>query len=63
MAASFEVQEIFVDGLQSVSVHNGVIRIQLFSIAPDGSAKPAVVLLLPQSQLKSVVEGLAKSLR
>jgi hypothetical protein len=63
MAASFEVQEIFVDGLQSVSAHNGVIRVQLFSIAPDGSAKPAVVLLLPQSQLKSVVEGLAKSLR
>ena len=63
MSASFEVQEIFVDGLQSVSGHNGVLRIQLFSIAPDGSTKPAVVLLLPQSQLKNVVEGLAKSLR
>jgi hypothetical protein len=63
MAGSFEIQEIFVDGLQSVSAHNGVIRLQLFSISPDGSAKPAVVLLVPQSQLRSVVEGLAKSLK
>jgi len=63
MPESSKVQEIFVDGLQSVSAHNGVIRLQLFSILPDGSAKPSVVLLLPQSQLRSVVEGLAKSLR
>jgi hypothetical protein len=55
--------EIFVDGIQSIGTHNGVVRVQLFSIAPDGSARTSVVLILPQAQLKSVVEGLAKSVR
>ena len=63
MVANADVNEVFVDGLQSVSAHNGVVRLELFSIAPDGSAKPAMTLLLPHAQLKSVIEGLAKLLR
>ena len=63
MANTVRVEEVFVDGVQSLSAHNGVLRVQMFSFAPDGSAKPAVVLLLPQSQVRSVVEGLTKALR
>jgi hypothetical protein len=55
--------QVFVDGLRSVSVHNSVVRIQFYSIAADGEARETVVLLLPQAQLRSVVEGLAKSMR
>lgn len=63
MANAKNVEEIFVDGIQTIGAHNGVVRVQFFSIAPDGSANPALVLLVPQTQLRGVVEGLAKSVR
>lgn len=62
MAASSDSPTlVFVDGIASLGVHNGVTRIQFFKLGGDGKAVPALELLLPVTQLRGVVDGLSKS--
>lgn len=35
-------QTILVDGVQSMSVHNSVVRLELVQLQPDGKAAPVI---------------------
>lgn len=58
-----EIEQIFVDGVQSIGTHNGIVRIQFFTLNPDGEAKVTAALLVPQAQLRGIIEGLSRSVR
>jgi hypothetical protein len=51
---------IFVDGIASIEVHNGVVRIAFFRLLPDGRTEIVLELQIPQNQVRSLIEGLNK---
>jgi len=51
---------IFVDGIASIGVHNGVVRIAFFRLLPDGNTEIVLELQIPQNQVRSLIEGLNK---
>jgi hypothetical protein len=56
--ASDEPRVIFCDAVQSLGVHNGVVRVTMIRLGPDGKPIPAVELLLPTSQLLTLIRAL-----
>jgi hypothetical protein len=50
-----------VDGISSLGIHNGVVRIQFMRLNPDGKAVPAVELNVPISQMKALSDTIAKA--
>lgn len=55
-----EMVTVFVDGVASLGMHNGVARVQFFKLGSDGKAVPALELLVPVNQLRGVIDGLGK---
>jgi len=56
-----DVVKVFpVDGISSLGIHNGVVRIQFMRLNTDGKAIPAVELNVPVSQIKAMGETLSK---
>ncbi len=49
---------IFCDAVQSLGVHNGVVRVSLIRLGSDGRPIPTVELLLPTSQLVTLIKAL-----
>ncbi len=49
---------IFCDTVQSLAVHNGVVRISFIRLDADGKPMPALDLLLPQGQAENFVRAL-----
>ena len=56
--ANGETLTIFCDAVQTLGVHNGVVRITLIRLSPDGKPTPAVELLLPSSALPTLIRAL-----
>jgi len=56
--ASGEPNVIFCDAVQSLGVHNGVARIVMIRLGPDGKPTPAVELLLPTAQIVTLIKTL-----
>ena len=61
------MNEIFADGIRSVTLANGVLRVELFRLRHGGAAEnleaePAGVLLLPASSLKDVASQFSRTL-
>jgi hypothetical protein len=56
--SSEEAPVIFCDAVQSLGVHNGVARVALIRLSPDGKPTPAVELLLPVAQLPTLIRAL-----
>lgn len=54
---------VFVDGIQSLGVHNNVVRLQLIQLKPDGKPHPELHLLIPVGVVKQVVDALNKAAR
>lgn len=54
---------VFVDGIQTLGVHNNVVRLQLMQLQADGKPRPELQLMIPVSILKQVVEALQKAVR
>jgi hypothetical protein len=50
-----------VDGISSLGIHNGVVRIQFIRLNTEGKAVPSVELNIPLSQLRTLAETLTKS--
>lgn len=50
-----------VDGISSLGIHNGVVRIQFMRLNTEGKAVSSVELHLPLSQMRALAETLAKS--
>lgn len=53
---------VFADGVRSIGMHNGVVRTQFFQLGADGTPQTVLDLFLPESQLKSIVDGLSKAI-
>jgi len=49
---------IFVDGIKSVGVHNGTVRISFMRLDTDGKDEVVLQLALPQSQALNVAKAL-----
>jgi hypothetical protein len=61
-----DVQAFPVDGISSLGIHNGVVRIQFMRLNTDGKAVPALEIHVPASQIKQLADtlaGLAKTAR
>ena len=56
--ASTEPVVVFCDAVQSLGVHNGVARISLIRLAPDGRPSPAAELMIPTPQLIHLIKAL-----
>lgn len=62
------MQEIFADGIRSVAVANGVVRIELAQVrrAGDGEAKmsaePIATLLVPVAAMNGVLTQLSQTM-
>lgn len=63
MADQDRIPGYLVDAIRSIGVHNGVARIEFLRLSADGKPTGAVELLIPLTQLKGIVEGLAKAAR
>lgn len=49
---------IFCDAVKTLGVHNGIVRISLIRLNPEGQPIPAVELMLPVEQLKNLIKAL-----
>ena len=56
--AGIEPVTIFCDAVQSLGVHNGVARISLIRLSPDGRPSPAAELMIPTPQLINLIKAL-----
>jgi len=54
---------IFIDGIQTLGVHNNVVRLQLMQLKPDGKPQPEMQLLIPVGIIKQVIEALNKAVK
>jgi hypothetical protein len=52
------VQAFPVDGISSLGIHNGVVRIQFMRLNTDGKAIPCVEINVPVSQIKTLSDTL-----
>jgi hypothetical protein len=52
---------IFTDGIISVSLANGVVRITLGSLDAENKLEPAGTLVIPVNQLSGTVQNLANA--
>ena len=50
-----------VDGINTLGIHNGVVRIQFMRLNTEGKAVPAVEINVPLSQMKALAETLMKA--
>ncbi len=51
---------ILVDGVSTIGVHNGIIRISFFQSAANGKSEIVLELQIPQHQIKHIVDALVK---
>jgi hypothetical protein len=54
------MSNLFCDGIRSVSLRSGVIRVELSQTAADGEPQAAGQLLIPEDQAKSFLATLTK---
>lgn len=49
---------LLVDGVHSMSVQNGVVRLELVQLRSDGKAQPVLQLQVPQQVVRKLIEAL-----
>lgn len=54
------VENYLVDGVHSVSIHNGVVRIVFMRLDSEGNALPSVELNIPMSQIDSISDVMSQ---
>lgn len=54
-------QCFLVDGIKTIAIHNGVVRIQFMRLGMDGKPVNSVELHVPVVSMKSVAEALRKA--
>lgn len=50
----------FVDGISSVGLHNGVVRVALTRLLPNGQHQAECELQIPLTQLRDIVAALSR---
>jgi len=58
-----QLASVFVDGIQTLGVHNNVVRLQLMQLQADGKPRPEMQLMIPVVILRQVVDALQKVVR
>ena len=56
--SSAEPVVIFCDAVQSLGVHNGIVRLSLIRLNTEGRPLPALELMLPVAQLNNLIKAL-----
>lgn len=51
---------VFADIARSIGLHNGVLRIAFAQLDAEGRAEDVLDLMVPQSEIKNLVEALRK---
>lgn len=54
------VANYLVDGIQSVSIHNGIARVVFMRLDTNGKPLPSVELNIPMNQVSSITTALSK---
>jgi hypothetical protein len=52
---------LVIDGIQNVTMANGLVRIQVTQVASDGKTKPVDEIAIPASQYGNVVQALTQA--
>ena len=62
MILGFNVSKVrvFADIARSIGLHNGVLRIAFSQLDAEGKAEDVLDLMLPQSEIKNLIEALRK---
>jgi hypothetical protein len=55
-----EQVSVLIDGVSSVSSHNGVSRVQCYKFGADGRPQPVVELLMTAGVAKTLMDALGK---
>lgn len=50
-----------IDGVNSIAIHNGVVRIQFMRLSMEGKPEPSLQLHIPVTAMKSVADALKKA--
>ena len=53
-----KTETVFIDGIESLGVHNNVARLQLIQLQPDGSSETELKLLIPVAIVQQIVDAL-----
>ena len=53
-------KRILLDGVNSVGVHNGIVRVRFFQLLANGQTETVVELQIPLNQIKAIIEALTK---
>ncbi len=54
------ITQFLVDGIQTISIHNGVARIQFMRLDVNGKPSSVVELDIPMNQVEAVSQALTK---
>lgn len=52
--------KVFADMARSMGLHNGVVRIKFAQLDTEGKAEDVLDLMMPQTELRNLIEGLRK---
>jgi hypothetical protein len=54
------MNQIFIDGITNLAVHNGVLRVECQSVSPDGKPQSSGTLIIPGPVAAQVLQALIK---
>jgi len=54
------MNQILIDSIANLSIHNGVLRIACVAAGPDGQAQPSGTLVIPGMAATQVLNALVK---
>jgi hypothetical protein len=55
--------EIFIDGVKSVTMHNGVLRLDCVAAGPNNEERPSGTVLIPANQAAVVLRALTQAVQ
>jgi hypothetical protein len=53
-----EMNTVLADGINSIAIHNNIVRIEFMRIAMNGRPQPCIELQVPLDQIRSISEAL-----
>ena len=56
------MQNLLIDGINDVVLHNGMVRVDCVSVGPNGQQRHSGTLVIPANVVGGVVQGLVNAL-
>jgi len=57
------MNQILLDAIANITMHNGVMRIECTAVGPDGKQHPSGVMLIPGAVAGPVLQGLVTGMQ